>query len=112
MADPRIRDTRHESGLAAISLAGIRILVQATLAPGASANLAYTVVEASTRRVIVFHDSGVNVDIRINQNAAATATSMPVASGVYFVVEAVKDETVQVFNTSAGAITVNIAEIM
>ena len=111
MADPRIRDTKHESGLAAISLAGVRILVQATIAPGASANVAYTVTSGAAKRVVLFHDSGTNTDLRVEQNAAATATDMPLASGIYFVVEAVKDETVQVFNTTGSGITVNIMEI-
>jgi len=111
MADPRIKDTRHEAGLAAISLAGVRLLVQATIAPGASANLAYTITSSATRRVVLFHDSGTNTDLRVELNAPATATDMPLASGVYFVLDAVKDETVQVFNTTGGAITVNIVEI-
>lgn len=111
MAAPRIKDTRHEAGLAAISLAGVRLLVQATIAPGASANASYTVAEGATRRVVLFHDSGGNLDLRVELNAAADATDMPLASGVYFVLEAVKDETIQVFNTTGGALTVNIAEI-
>jgi len=111
MAVPRIKDTRHEAGLAAISLAGVRLLKQATIAPGASANASYTVTEGATRRVVLFHDSGTNTDLRAELNAAATATDMPLASGVYFVLDAVKDDTVQVFNTTGGALTVNIAEI-
>ena len=111
MTITRIKDTKHESGLASISLAGIRILVQTTVAPATSTNASYTVTSAATRRVVLFHDSGTNTDIRVEQNAAATATDMPVASGVYFVLEAVKDDTVQVFNTSGGAITVNVVEI-
>ena len=87
------------------------MLVQATVAPGASGTASYTVTSAATRRVILFHDSGVNVDIRVELNATATAADLPVASGVYFVLDAVKDDTVEVFNTSAGAITVNIVEI-
>lgn len=112
MADPRRRDTTHEAGLAAISLAGVRLLVQATIAPGASANASYTVASAATRRVVLFHDSGTNTDLRIEQNAAATATDLPIASGIYFVLEAVKGETVQVYNTTGGTLTVNIVEIM
>ena len=111
MAAPRIKDTQHEAGLAAISLAGVRLLVQATIAPGAAANVAYTVVNGATKRVVLFHDSGVNTDLRVELNAAATATDMPLATGVYFVLDAVKDDTVQVFNTTGGALTVNIAEI-
>ena len=111
MAAPRIKDTKHEAGLAAISLAGVRILSQTTIAPGASLNVSYTVLSAATRRVVLFHDSGTNTDLRVEQGAAATATDMPIASGVYFVLDAVKDETVQVFNTTGGALTINIAEI-
>jgi len=102
---------KHESELAQVSLSGIRILVQSSVAPGTSANASYTVVDQATRRVVLFHDSGTNTDIRVEQGAAATATDMPVASGIYFVLEAVVDETVQGFNTSAGAITVNILEM-
>jgi len=112
VAAPRRRDTGHEAGLATISLAGVRLLVQAVITPGASANVAYTVTEASTRRVVLFHDSGTNTDLRVEQNAAATVTDLPIASGIYFVLEAVKGETVQVFNTSGSGITVNIVEIM
>ncbi len=97
--------------LAAISLAGVRLLIQATIAPGATTNVSYTVTSAATRRVILFHDSGNNTDLRVEQNAAATATDMPLASGVYFVLDCVKDETVQVYNTTGSGITVNIAEI-
>ncbi len=111
MALPRIKDAKHESALAQISLAGVRLLVQSSIAPGAGANASYEVTEGATRRVVLFHDSGVNTDLRVEQNAAATATDMPLVSGAYFVVEAVKGETVQVWNTTGGALTVNIAEI-
>lgn len=101
-----------EAHLAAVSLAGVRILVQATVAPTAGNEATYTVTSAATKRVVLFHDSGNNLDIRFTYgNTAADANDLPVATGIYFVVDVEKDEVIRVFNTSGATITVNVAEL-
>lgn len=113
MPEPRkVARLDWEAHLAAVSLAGVRILVQSTMAPLAGAEATYTVADTSTKRVVLFHDSGDNTDIRFTYGSvAADASDLPVISGVYFVVDAEKGEVLRVFNTSAGTITVNVAEL-
>ena len=100
-----------EAARAMLSLAGIRQLKQATVAPGASANASYTVTEAATRRIVAIHLGTANGDIRFNYNAASTATSLPMPTGSFLIIDVQKDDTVQFFNTSGGALTVNLMEI-
>lgn len=102
-----------ESAQAAISLAGIRPVLQDTIVVTAGARDDYTVDGASgvAKRVILFHDSGGNLDIRVALNENADATKMPVASGVYFSLEVEEGDIVSLWNTSASDITVNVMEI-
>lgn len=113
MTEPRkVARLDWEAHLASVSLAGVRILVQSTIAPGASAEATYTITHAATKRLILFHNSGNNTDIRFTYGSvAADASDLPVVSGIYFVVDLEKDEIARVFNTSGGSITVNIAEL-
>ncbi len=101
----------HESMRAQLSLAGWRLIVQGNVAPGASANAAYTVVNAQTRRVAINFAGTVFGEIRLEINAAATATDFPLEPASYTVVDVEKDDTVNFFNTSAGAITVYVLEL-
>ena len=100
-----------EADLAMIAVAGLRILKQTSVAPGASANVAYTVTEGDTRRVACIHIGTGNGDIRFKYNAAAAATDIPLIPALYVIVDATKDDTVQFFNTTAGAITVHLLEL-
>lgn len=99
------------ANVAMISLAGVRIFRQGSAAPGAGAEDSYTIQEDDARRLICFHNSGVNTDIRVELNGTAVATDMPMASGVYFAFEVEEGDTVSFFNTSAGSITVNVIEV-
>lgn len=101
----------YEAARATLSLAGIRELVQANISATATANTVYTVANISTRRVIVIHLGTGNGDIRFKHDAAAAATSIPVIPARYFVVDAEKDDTLNFWNTTAGAITVYLMEI-
>lgn len=109
-----LRDTsaiQYEAARAMLALAGIREIVQGSVAPGASANAAYTVVDVRTRRVVCVHLGTGAGDIRFRYNVAATATNIPVIPQRYFVVDAEKDDTLNFFNTTGGAITVYVMEI-
>ncbi len=110
---PLSRGNMDEAGnRAALALAGIRPVGQAVLSTTAGAEFSHTVANAETRRVIVFHASGVDTDIRVaNVSAIAVVTDMPVASGVYFVMEAYVGESISVWNASAGVISVYVMEI-
>lgn len=107
----RTGPAQHEGDRALLSLAGIRIIKQATHSATNGANTAYTVTEANTRRVVVFHTNAAADAIRVNHNAAATASHLPVLPQHYFIVDAKKADTVNFWNTTGGAITVNIVEI-
>lgn len=115
MANSKIPRSRgnvdHAGNLAAISLAGIRIFVQSSVAPGAGAAATYTVTDANAHRLLAFHNSGANTDIRMEQGGTAVATDMPMASGVYVAFEVEKDDTVSFFNTTAGGLTVYVVEL-
>ena len=106
-----------EAQMASVSLAGIRPLVMSSVSVGATSNGSYLVSDNDmTERLVVYHDSGNNLDIRFdisspNAPATATATSFPIGSGIYFVMEVDNGETLSLYNTSAGAITVYVCEI-
>lgn len=109
---PNIRsDLKHEGVLATVSLAGIRPLVNASVAVGASAEGTYTIANISTKRVVLYHKAADDLDIRVDLNATAVATDFPVASGVYFVMEVEKDDVVHLFNNNASSVTVYLMEI-
>jgi uncharacterized iron-regulated membrane protein len=99
------------ANVAMVSLAGIRILKQATVAPGAGASATYTVTEKDAHRVVAFHGSTAALDIRVHQNGTATASHLPMANGVYMSFEVETDDTVSFFNTTGGAITVYLVEL-
>lgn len=99
-----------ESGRANLSLAGVRYLAQGSVAVGASAEGTYTVVNGSTRRVIVAF-AGTFGDIRFDYNATASATDFPLMPNTHFRVDAAKDGVLHFYNTSGGSITVYLMEI-
>lgn len=109
------RRSRHdwEGNQAVISLAGVRPLAQAVVTVTAGDNDDYTIDDDAglTKRVILFHNSGDITDIRVALNETATATDMPVASGVYFSLEVEDEDVVSLYNTSGGDIDVNVMEI-
>lgn len=111
MATRRPSSIEYEGFRAMLALAGVRQLKQSSVAPGAGANSAYTVTEAGTRRVVAIHLGTGAGDIRFNHDAVADATKIPVIPQRYFVVDAEKDDTLNFFNTSGGAITVYVMEI-
>lgn len=113
MAEPQIRESmKWENDMASVSLAGVRPLAVDTASVGAGAADTHTVAHKAAKRVIIFHASGTDTDIRVAVNETADANDFPVASGVYFVVEAKTGETVSVYNTTGGAITVYRLEIL
>jgi hypothetical protein len=103
----------YEGNVAAISLAGVRPLLQDTVVVTAGDDDSYTVdgVSGVTRRLVCFHNADLNDDIRVALNVAATADDMPITPGVYFVMEVETDDVVSFFNTSGADITVNVMEI-
>lgn len=107
----KLTSIEFEAHRATLSLAGIRLISQATVSATPSANTAYTVQNPHTRRVLVIHLSSGNGDIRFNYNAAATSSSLPIIPARYFVVDASKDDTLNFYNTAAAAVTINVAEI-
>lgn len=111
MMPRKIAQMEWEQGKAILSLAGIRELKQATIAPTTGANAAYTVTEAGTRRVVAIHLGAANGDIRYRTTTAASATNMPVIPARYFVIDCKKNDVLNFFNTSAGTITINLMEI-
>lgn len=112
MAEPLLRENMDwEGSTAAVSMAGVRPLTLGSVSVSSSSENTYTVQDQSAKRVLFVHDASGNEDIRFDLGATATASSFPIVPGVYFVVEAVKDEVLHFFNTTGGAITVNIMEI-
>lgn len=111
------RRSRHEweSSQAVISLAGVRPLVQAVVTVTASDNDDYTVDDPTSaglvKRVILYHNSGGNTDIRVALNETADATKMPIASNVYFAIEVEDEDVISLFNTTGSDIDVNVMEI-
>lgn len=107
------------------ALAGVRELLQATAAPTTGAEAGYTVQNAETRRVMVFHlgaSSPAAGDIRFKCNGTATASNMPLVPQKYALFElsgprtigstSQAGETISFWNTSADTITVYILELM
>lgn len=111
MPPRRPSSVEFEAARAMLSLAGIRQLLQANISALATANTSYTVADIRTRRVVIIHLGAGNGDIRFNFGAAAASTNIPVPSARFMVVDAEKDQTLQFFNTTAGAITVYFMEI-
>ena len=112
----KVGSMEFEAGLASLSLAGIKILVQATVTALAGASTGYTVTHKNTRRLLVIHLSGGNADIRVNVGTAATAAHVPVLPARYIPIDAGWDingvaEVVYFWNTTVGNITVNIVEL-
>lgn len=99
-----------EAARAQLALAGFRQVKQTTIATIVGTNVAYTVTEPGTRRVVLMHAAATYGDVRFNYNAAATGSSMPVLSQRYFVVDAKKDDTINLMGATAVT-TVNIMEI-
>jgi hypothetical protein len=94
-----------------ISLGGVRpVIDMASVAPGASAAASYTITSAGCRRCLVVATGITFGDIRINVNKTADASDWPLIGDAYYSVAVEKDDTVNVFNTSAGAITVYFLE--
>lgn len=113
MADPILRaDARHETYLAQVSLAGIRPIIQDSVSVNATAEGTYTIADIRTHRVVLFHDGSTNTDIRVELNATADNTVMPVVPGAYFVMEVTKGDVVHLYNTTGGAIVVFFMEII
>lgn len=110
-----------EADRAALASAGVRILAQAVVTAVAGASTTYTITSNETRRLICLHLGAGNTDIRVNYNAAATATHMPILPGRYFSVDAgiqknsaqppawVAD-TVRFWNETVGNISVYVIE--
>lgn len=107
------------------ALAGVRELVQATVAPLAGGEASYTVANAETRRLMCVHlgaSTPAAGDIRFRCNATAAATHMPLAPQKYALFElsgprtiganAQAGETISFFNTSADTVTVYLLELM
>lgn len=109
------KELQWEQAQAAVSLAGIRPLVQSSSNVGASAEATYTVgttgISLATRRVVVYHIAAGGADIRIDLNATAGATDFPVAPGTYFVLDVEAGDVVHVYNTSAVTVTVHFLEV-
>jgi len=99
-----------EGMLAAIATAGLRIVLQANISATGSANVSYTVQDAATRRVMVVHNAGAAFDIRVERNAAATATDFPIIPQFYFAIDCEKDDTIQFYNVGTTT-TVYILEL-
>lgn len=111
MPPRRPSSVEFEAARAMLSLAGARQLLQANISALATANTSYTVADIRTRRVVIIHLGAGNGDIRFNFGAAVASTNIPVPSARFMVVDAEKDQTLQFFNTTAGAITVYFMEI-
>jgi hypothetical protein len=112
----RVTGPLDDTALAAMAIAGLRILSQSVVTATAGASTSYTVTDKNCRRVVCLHTGTGAGDIRINFNAAATATHMPMLPQRYFVVEACINgdgtaETVRFWNTTVSSISVNVMEV-
>jgi plastocyanin len=103
-------ELRHEQSLAARSSAAHRILAQAVIAPGAGAAAAHTVADKAVKRLVCLYAAGTAGDIRVELNAAAAATDMPLVPGEYFAVEVEVGDTVSFWNTTGGGLNVYVME--
>lgn len=104
--------TQHElAALASRSIAGWKILKQATVSATNAANTTYTVTEEITKRVAFIVIGTTDGDIRFEHNAAATATDVPLVNAAYVTLEAKKNDTVEFWNTTGSPITVNVVEL-
>ncbi len=118
----RISEASFDLAKATLSMAGLRMISQTNISVGAGADGTYTVLNEACRRVVAVHIATGNGDIRFNLNAASDATKVPVIPARYFVVDvqsprpatpvqpAVTGDVLHFFNTTAGAIVVNIVE--
>ena len=112
MSTPRhLASLDFEKALATLALAGLRETAQAKHTATASANSAYTVTGAGTRRVMCFHTGAGAVDLRVRHNAAADGDNMPITPQTYWVIDAKMGDTINFYNTTLGAITVSIMEL-
>jgi hypothetical protein len=107
----KVGDSAYELARAIIALAGLRVVKQATISPGASAAASYTVTEANTRRVLAIHNSAAAFDIRVNPLGTATNSHFPVLPQFYFGVDAGEGDVISYYNASAGSVTVYILEL-
>ena len=106
-----LTSAQFEQMLATLALAGLRELAQDVHSATAASNTAYTVTHAQTRRVMCFHAAAGVKDIRFHTNATALATDMPVKGQTYWVVDAKAGDTLNFYNTTVGAVGVNIMEL-
>ena len=113
MAGPTRREKHDwEAQMASVSLAGIRPLVSSSVSVGAASTGTYTVSgNQMTKRLVLFHDSGNNLEIRVDVNNTASSSSFPVATGLYFVLEVEEADDVSLYNGGAGTTVVYVAEI-
>lgn len=112
MAPParRISASNYEAAKAMLSVAGLRQLIQANISAANGADSTYTVQNKATRRVVIVHLNAGNGDLRFNINANATATTVPVLAGRYFVVDCLQNDVLHFFNTTGTSFTVYLVE--
>jgi len=101
---------QHEVNRATLSMAGWRVVTQDVHSATASSATAYTVQEVNTRRAVVAF-AGSFLDIRLNINTTAAATDFPLMPSHHHVFDVSKDETINIYNTTGGAIDVFILEL-
>lgn len=106
----------HEANRAIMSMAGIGILVQSSLTVAATTEQTYTVTHPNTRRVCLIHAGAGAFDMRVNIDASADNTKLPILPQRYFVIDAGWQEdgdaqVVHVYNTSGTQIVVYLAEM-
>lgn len=111
--DPKRRNAAQESAESMISMAGVRPLVESSVAVSATSADSYTITHSFCKRVLLFHTAANDDDIRVDldDDNAGVATDMPLASGVYFVFEAYEGEIVRLYNTTGSPVTVYIWEL-
>ena len=102
----------HEAHGAMISLGGVRpVSAMASIAVGGTTAAAHTVVFAATKRVAVLVIGGSHGDFRITTNETADAVDWPLLKDAYYYCSVGKGDTVNVYNTTGGALTVYFLEL-
>ena len=106
MATSVRRSSDHEVATAMISLAGVRpISAMASVSVGATSANSHTIASEASRRCLVLVLGGANGDIRITVNETADANDWPLIIDAYYSVQVEEGDTINVYNTTAGAIT-------
>lgn len=100
----------HESRLANISRAGWRPLVEAAVSVGGNSEATHEITRSEARRVLLLTTDG-KTDLRVDINETATATSLPLLPNEYVILQVEQGDTVHLFNTTGGALTVYIVEL-